>query len=476
MPNQTKIAEAVEASRNEPEFALNPAVSIVDVTGKFGEPVAAVWAEAMRLEDPAGNGTTIVCIDDVGDRLEPDRVERECGEGRLHFQVRMPSFEHSAHVVCREQFKAVLLEPSGKFATIRVAGLVEGFATPSLVIEPWTDITADGPARHGDTHQNARRVVRSLDRSRMAPEDVSRWLATNLPADEGWVVEEFRGRAVDLLLRSIVSELYTEDDVRRCVLASTPSRRLSFGPDVAPDSMEFQALVTACDWIYGQGADVEVRHALFVNELGREWPETVEFRTGIWSRLATTLDATKLVYRAHLQAGSKDTLKSLTDLRKALGEEIQKLMQQTKDLSASLWRDVAVALGVTALRFGVDPARTASASPIFAFVFVACAVYLVGSLALTTKTNAEFLRVVDQTRNSWRTKLYGYLDSGDYEKLADGPLRRAEEVYRNTVRWAWCVVLLVVTLLLAMAASEADFVNWTEVVVTALLKLRLMQP
>lgn len=472
MPNQKKIAEAIEASRSEPDFAINPTVSIVDVTGQFGRHVACLWAAVMRSSATVEDGISVSCIDSVGDRLGADRVESEYEEGHLHFQVRIPPFEHAAHIVCFEQFRTALLESSGRFGTIRVAGLSRGFATPTLAVEPWQEIACEGSERRGGDHRNARRVVRSLDRAWMAPRDVSRWLAADLPDDGGWVIEEFRARAADFLLRSIVSELHTEDGECRCILASTPSRRLSFGPDVAPDAAEFRSLVDACDWIYMQGADMEVRHTLFVNELGREWPEAVEFRTGVWARLAPALDATRLVYRAHLQAGSKDTLKSLADLRKALGEEIQKLMQQTRDLSGLLWRDVAVALGVTALRFGVDPARAISAGPIYATVFVACAMYLIGSLAFATRTNAAFLRVVRHTRAEWRTKLYGYLDKHDYETLADGPLRQAEAVYRKAVRAAWGIVLVVVAALLGLAAAEAGLVDWADVAGSALMELK----
>ena len=40
---------------------------------------------------------------------------------------------------------------------------------------------------------------------------------------------------------------------------------------------------------------------------------------------------------------------------------------------------------------------------------------------ITLKTNREFLQVIDNRRAAWRDKLYGYLDSADYQSLAEDP-------------------------------------------------------
>ena len=217
----------------------------------------------------------------------------------------------------------------------------------------------------------------------------------------------------------------------QCILASTPSRRLPYGQERNPSDEEFNDLQTCARWVYLEGTDIEVRHTLFTNELGREWRDGRAYLDGLWPRLCTSLDAAKLAYKAHLKAGSKETLKSLADLRKTLGDEIQKLMQQTRDLSANVSRDIAVALGVTAIRFGLDPTKISGAKAGFAVIFTLSATYIWMSYWITLKTNREFLQVIDNTRAAWRDKLYGYLDSADYQSLAEDPMRDATSAYNR---------------------------------------------
>jgi hypothetical protein len=56
------------------------------------------------------------------------------------------------------------------------------------------------------------------------------------------------------------------------------------------------------------------------------------------------LESARLLYKAHIRAGGKDTLKSLGDLRKSLTEDTQKILQQSRDLSSALWKDMALVI------------------------------------------------------------------------------------------------------------------------------------
>lgn len=454
--SQTLVADAIEASRADERFFINVTDGNLDVGGAFDESCLAVWRRAMETcaqEKVMG----IACFDEDDDAIAPERMAAGSPGGILRFRIRLTHYDGAQHLLVYEQFRRLLNQPAdlGAVSLVRIAKLQNPFETEAFAVVPWTDAPQPAPPRSPRLDASPRRFVKCLAPQAMAPTEIEPWLEK--PGAHG--PSEFRDIWKEVasvaLCRSLTNEIYMDGDVLQCVLASTPSRRLNYGNERTPTDDEFESLQSCARWVFKEGTDIEVRHTLLTNELGREWRDDRSFLDGLWTRLRPSLDAAKLAYKAHIKSGSKETLKSLSDLRKTLGDEIQKLMQQTRDLSANVWRDIAVALGVTAIRFGLDPTKIEGARTGFAIIFALTAIYIWVSYWIALRTNKEFLKVVDDTRSAWRDKLYGFLDGDDYESLASGPIRSAISAYDRTKQRTTLAVAVIVVALFGLAAWES---------------------
>src|SRR5690606_27287850 len=137
--------------------------------------------------------------------------------------------------------------------------------------------------------------------------------------------------------------------------------------------------------------DVEVKHTLLAYELGREWPEDISWTKGFVDRGSRALDAAKTAFHAHIRETSKDTLKSLGELRKTLTEEVSKTSQQTRELLSTLWRDFVIAITAILGRAAFVLSGTASAdSDIMRVMLGGIAVFLAFSLIFTLRANSRF--------------------------------------------------------------------------------------
>lgn len=450
------VHAAVEASRLAPDFAVNEDAGRVTVVGTLSREALAKWqavvdADALWLD--------LDCVDGSDDVVAP----RDVAQGdRVRLTASYVPSVGAEHLFTPEGWRSLLYEPDRAclVSTVRLAfvGPEEGFRTRAHVVEPWIDAPGAAPEPEVRTEAGPRRIVRSQSPSLMAPARIEPYVADRAdiagPAGIAW-----REAATAMIGLSLPNELYQDGGADMAMLSGQPPRKLALGRPAA-DAQGLAAQGEAAAWVYLEGADVEVRHTFLSAELAREWAAGESFRNGLPKRIGPALDSARLLYKAHLRAGSKDTLKALSDLRKTLSDEVQKLLQQSRDLSAGVWRDVAVAVGAMVVRLAVDASKGSGAGGWgFAAVYAVVAAYVGISYVLTVSTNGRFLAVAERSRAAWRTKLYGFLDDADYDALADAPLAQAMDAYRRARRRTTAVVGVVVLALLAAAAVEGGLVD-----------------
>ena len=171
-------------------------------------------------------------------------------------------------------------------------------------------------------------------------------------------------------------------------------------------------------------------------------------------RLPPALESARLLYKAHIRTGGKDTLKSLGDLRKGLTEDTQKILQQSRDLSSALWKDMALVISTLVLRYSLEALKESGPQKVYALAFCALALYIAISYGMSVYINRNALSLLEKKRITWRSKLYGFLDEQDYQELAGLPINTAMRSYRRVERITSAIMLVLVTLLLTAAASE----------------------
>lgn len=188
--------------------------------------------------------------------------------------------------------------------------------------------------------------------------------------------------------------------------------------------------------------------------MAREWPEGVTFCEGIVYRLPPALESARLLYKAHIRAGGKDTLKSLGDLRKSLTEDTQKILQQSRDLSSALWKDMALVISTLVLRYSLEALNASGQQKVYALAFCALALYIAISYGMSVYINRHALSLLEKNRTTWRSKLYGFLDEQDYQELAGLPINAAMRSYHRVEGMTLAIMLILITLLLTAASGE----------------------
>ena len=124
-----------------------------------------------------------------------------------------------------------------------------------------------------------------------------------------------------------------------------------------------------------------------------------------------------------MQSKGVDALKLMSDLRKGLSDDVRALASNTSSLSASLWRDAAVA-------FGVVVVRLASATVGNWLLWMAAA-YLAASCFFTCVAASSAVKGIQENEKSFRSRLYGpLLLDEEYEELAAKHYRKAISGFR----------------------------------------------
>jgi hypothetical protein len=454
MSIQKKIHEAIEASRAASDLTINEDPGHLHIAGCLPYQTMQAW---QTVADERCDWLTLDCIDESQDRVAPKDIRD--GE-RVRLSIKFTSPFGTPHLFTPEGWHFLLCNDAvlSQVSTVRLAFIEAGFLTKAFAVEPWLGEPSDASPSVNKGEGGPRRHVRSQSPDFMPPSGIEPWVLSEASSNGDQAFSIWCNVAVQAIARSLPNELYRDGQLDRVMLSGQPPRRLDLGA-VEQATMPFDALQEAASWVYLEAADVEVRHTFLSSELAREWKLDTPFYAGLPSRLQSSLDSARLIYKAHLRAGSKDTLKSLGDLRKTLADEVQKLLQQSRDLSTAVWRDVAVAVGVIAIRFAMDSVKSGGVSPGFALIYLVAALYIGVSYWITIGTNKRFLAIFEETRQAWRPKLYAFLDDEDYKALAEKPVSDAMGAYHKTRRLSTIVVSVVIALLLICAGIEIQWIN-----------------
>lgn len=457
-----KIQEAISASRELADLKITETPGNLFVVGSMSRAALLAW---QIVFDEKPDWLTYHCKDDSGDEIEPlSGQENES----YRFTIQFTSSDVSPHLFTTEGWKSFLLNETllYKAAEVKLAFIENGFITKAFKVDRWIYAPVSSVLLEPNkiVSNSPRKLVRSQSAEFMAPLRIEPWIHITPEIEQSEVITIWKKAAATMIAKSLPNELYKDENIQKVLLAGQPPRRLEFGEVQLNDSL-FPKLQEVAAWIYLEGEDVEVKHTFLSSELARAWTSNDAFCIGLNSRLANAIESARLIYKAHLRSGSKDTLKALADLRKALNDDVQKLLQQSKDLSGAIWRDVAIAIGVLAVRFSVDGVKSNNLNTGFALIFALVAAYILVSYLISITTNNKFLKIVNASRSSWRIHLYGFLDENDYQALADIPLQDADTAYRCTEKRAAIIVFSVVLALLVGVLIE---MGWIEPIAMAL--------
>jgi hypothetical protein len=426
----------------------------LDLHGPLDQEQLRGWADVLAAL-PVVGVASVSAIDALGDQIDLASAAPELVGQELRIQVSKLSSPTTAFCLTTDGVGAVFadFEVSSSVRQVWVACDFDRFKTESCRIDPWTDDAFETPAVDEEAYApDPRRLVKDFAGGRV-PKSVFPYLLTSGEPAPSKVFDKWKYLAVVRLLHSLVNEVLSTGGEEVVITGARP-RKIESNLN-APYSEElFIAATEAARWVYASGRDVDTRFALFTYELSREWPDALTFKDGFVARGEHALEAAKTAFRAHVQETSKDTLKSLGDLRKTLTEEVTKVVSQTRDLLGTMWRDFMIAATVFLGRvvlLGSDKPLS-NPGPLRALLSGA-AIFLIFSLFLSLRTNAKFMSIADASRFEWRRKLYGFMNDDDFKKLSDVPLADSTSEYKRVVCWVIAAYIAVIACLLWAACA-----------------------
>lgn len=320
-----------------------------------------------------------------------------------------------------------------------VARLTGSLVAGARAIEPWGG--AQDPAPLPPT-KSPRALVKEFGNIRRVPAEVRCWLPKCLEADHfGQPATQIWVRAASAaLINCLPDELDADSGNLR--FRGPPKLTLSgFASDFTNglDRGTFNVLLDATRWVFENEREAEMRHILLAAELARSGASSDDTPGFLHYHLAHAWESAQIAYQMALAETSRETLKVLSDLRKAVTEETAKLSDISRQLTASVAAALATGIGLIAARV-----TTNAPAALIAIVMLVVALYIV----MVIYSGVQFMRLQRQLRVDWQHRLYRFLPTTEYALMVETPTAKAE---RSFIWSAWLGGVAVAILSLACA-------------------------
>lgn len=367
--------------------------------------------------------------------------------GPYRFAIAIPEAPLGARRVVTRAGLADLLSRQALPPHLLVLHLSEPFESEAGRLAPWND--DEVPQATRDARPDPRHVVNDIGEARTVVGDMRPWLLNDLSIldeeDGGiWLDGAFRQWAETSarhLLRSIASEVRGSGSL---VFRGPPQRRLRFSENaaLALGSSGFLTLQRAAAWIHETDREQEVRHSLFSSEFCRSVLNDDD-AADAFSRVGSgSLDGAKIAYQLSLSNISRDALKAMADLRKAVADEAAKLSETTRQVSTAVAGAVFAGIGLVAARLTVSSADAFLPSWALGALSGLLALYAAAMIV----NGVQFVRLQRGIRSAWRDRLYRFLPDDEYKQMVADPAECAEWNFKVA---AWISALLTAGLMVA---------------------------
>lgn len=300
------------------------------------------------------------------------------------------------------------------------------FSTFGMLVTPWGGPITKEVRDHGDL-LSPRKLVRDHTH-RKTPSAIDPWLLVRPPERSSALFVDWQRIAVERLSFCLPFEILGDPVEQQIVLKGPRSQSIVVSSIEEPDPILFDLLTEAASWVFCGSRDAETRFTFLNYHLSLDWKSGSVWPDGLRAVFPASLVAAKEAFAFHLQDKSKDALKSLADLRKSLQDDVTKTQQASRELVSTLWRDFAIAAGVLALRYLPGSANIPTVW--LKVVTLSSAALLLISIVVALWSNYRFNSSAKKTREDWRTRIYGFIDLQEWQKLVDKPLAQALTTYR----------------------------------------------
>lgn len=420
------LIDAAGAGRSTRE-----SVDRLELSGRIAPEHAPEVAAAIRGFVGA-EGWTVSVLDGEFEPLSPDAVGGE--DVNLIFSKPSGGRLFFATV---DGFRAALRDPAlSHAAEVHVLGTSEPFATRRFRVVPWDGtplppLPAATPEPSAEPTDPRRGLVRDLTGVELS-EDTLRWLPAGGDG-AGAVWETWRAEAARRLALLSASEVWSEAGALKVCMHGARKRTFDFDADSLDCGKAFAPLTEAAEWlVLDRGA--EARHEMLVRRLAAIVPESDSWCRTIPGLLREALEGAKIDYRAYARSKSAETLKAMADLRKAVGDDVGRIVERSQRLSNGFVASVAALAAGLGVRLALVVSKGDGGTGGFVFGVAVLAVMWAG-VCLQRRVSDKSLR--DDLRNmrKWHRSVHVALSRTEYGELALKPVLDALRLYRDTAGW-----------------------------------------
>lgn len=343
----------------------------------------------------------------------------------------------------------------------RVVGLSKPIRCKARILGGWED---ELPVIIPPATKAPRLLVKEAASVRVVPGDVQHWVLEENhqldPAEAfhslwaqfayeslGWcIANEIEGAAHKLIFKGppkLILQGLGEDPARRALVTIK----------------DFELLHESVSWVYENAREAEIKHVLFSAEVARSGRTDGEVIGYFQENLVAAFECAKIAYQMSISEITRDTLKSLADLRKAVTEETAKATDATRQTVAAIASALAVGLGMIVARISV------ALNP---WLVLLVMIVALGYVVLVAMSGWHFILVQRSVRKEWQLKLYRFLSADDYEMMVTVPIGKSERVFSWSALGGGGILLLA-----AVSISAYAFVG---VPATAVQKVENVTP
>lgn len=333
------------------------------------------------------------------------------------------------------------LRKSHKAEVWRVLGIGAPFTCQARIFGDWDEplsLTAVSATK------SPRMLVKEAADTRAVPDDIRLWLlqGSSLEASDAFHCL-WASHAYDALARCLANEVAAGE--RRLVFKGPPKLSLEYQDrlhdvDDLFDLAEFKRVHDAAAWVYESSREVEMKHVLLSTEIARSGRADGEVIEYFRENLEAALECAKIAYQMSISDVTKDTLKSLGDLRKAVTDETSKATDATRQTVTAITTAAGIGIGLAVTRMSI------AVSP---WLILAVMIVVLLYVITIAWSGWHFILVQRDLRVQWQTKLYRFLSASDYKAMVTEPVERSERVFKRTaiggvtalIVWAICVVI-----------------------------------
>ena len=376
--------------------------------------------------------------DDFGPfRIELEKPEQQMGkEGAVLFLVTEIGFSNH-------------LKKGHSATQWRVLGLTKPFCSRLRAYSNWDEALE---CTEAPPTKAPRLLVKESASVRSVPDDIRHWLLadgqTLDSADALNII--WATHAYDALCRCVANEI--DETGSTLTFKGPPKLNLKFDENLRLNLSripmdEFHGLQDAVAWVYENAREAEVKHILLSAEIARSGRADGTVTAYFKEHLASALECAKIAYQMSVSEVTKDTLKSLGDLRKAVTEETSKATDATRQSVTAIATALTVGLGLIAARISVQ---------VNAYLISIVMVVAVAYTVISVFSGWKFISIQKNLREEWQPKLYRYLSTDEFNKMVKEPIGQVERVFFNVARYGLGVLSVVALGVILFAFVHVD--------------------